>query len=338
MPVLLDGPPTDTAAPAHGSGAKHGGVVAADQAVVEIGLVNNMPDGALLATERQFIDLLAAACGERTVRLHRFAMPGVERGPSAAAHIGACYADYAGLDGFPLDGLIVTGCEPRAASLADEPYWDSLTRLVDWAESNTVSTLWSCLAAHAAVLHLDGIARHRLPTKRSGVFDCTPVADHPLLAGANGPMRVSHSRWNDLREADLAAHGYTVLTRSAEAGVDLFVKDWQSLFVFFQGHPEYDGESLAKEYRRDVARYLRGERADYPSMPHGYFDAATEVALDALRICALADRRSVGLRDLPRTLSLRAGLADTWRDASLPVFRNWLDLIARGRRRSSRPV
>ena len=327
MPILLDG-----ARSAGSSRAAGGGTAAAEAGVVEIGLVNNMPDGALQATERQFVTLLAAACGERTVRLHFYAMPGVERAESAAAHIAATYADYARMGETRLDGLIVTGCEPRAASLAHEPFWESFTHLVDWAESNTTSTLWSCLAAHAAVLHLDGIARLRLPTKRSGVFEGVPVGRHPLLAGVAVPMRVAHSRWNDLREADLAEHGYAVLTRSAEAGVDLFVKDWNSLFVFFQGHPEYDPEALAREYRRDVARYLRGDRGDYPSMPQNYFDGATQTALQATRVLALADRASVVLGDLPRGLGPRPDLSAGWHDTSLPVYRNWIAILAqRGR-------
>ena len=331
MPILLDGigaaPPAE---PWLGAGADCG-VAARAEADIAVGLVNNMPDGALQATERQFIELLAAGAGARTVRLHRFALPGIARGAMASAHMAGGYADFAALGDTPLDGLIVTGCEPRAKNLADEPYWEQFTRLVDWAEANTVSTLWSCLAAHAAVLHCDGIARRPLPAKRSGVYDCAPVASHPLLRGVSAPMAVSHSRWNDLAETDLAAHGYSVLTRSQDAGVDLFVKPWKSLFVFFQGHPEYDPESIRGEYRRDVARYLRGEREDYPSMPHRYFDPATEAALAAFAEAALRDRASRQLRDLPRELALRPGLAEGWRDATRPVFRNWIDLLATGR-------
>ena len=72
--------------------------------------------------------------------------------------------------------------------------------------------------------------------------------------------------------------GYRLLTRSAAAGADAFVREEQggSLFVFFQGHPEYETDTLAREYRRDVGRFLRGEREHYPAAPEGYFnDAAT---------------------------------------------------------------
>ena len=67
-----------------------------------------------------------------------------------------------------LDGLIVTGTEPRAPLLQEEPYWPTLTKVVDWAEEHTVSTIWSCLAAHAAVLHLDSVQRRPLRKKHQG--------------------------------------------------------------------------------------------------------------------------------------------------------------------------
>src|SRR5581483_394092 len=124
---------------------------------LDIGLLNNMPDAALRATERQFIDLIAASAGDRIVRLHFLTLSEIARGEAESARLRAAYTDFRELRGHRLDGLIVTGCEPRAERLTDEPYWNSLADVVDWAEHNTISTIWSCLAAHAAVLHLDGI-------------------------------------------------------------------------------------------------------------------------------------------------------------------------------------
>jgi GMP synthase-like glutamine amidotransferase len=166
----------------------------------------------------------------------------------------------------------VTGTEPLAADLEDEPFWGSLTRVLEWAEEHTYSTILSCLAAHAGILHLDGIARRPLGDKRFGVFECVRASDHPLIAGAPGRLQMPHSRWNEIPEEALLACGYRVLTRSEDAGVDAFVKQRKSLFVFFQGHPEYEATTLLLEYRRDIGRFLRRERDGYPPMPHGYFD------------------------------------------------------------------
>ncbi len=103
------------------------------------------------------------------------------------------------------------------------------------------------------------------------------------------PMRFPHSRWNEVREDALSACGYDVLTQSALAGVDLFAKQKRkSLFVHFQGHPEYSSRTLMKEYRRDIKRFLRQERETYPTMPHGYFDAAATKLLTEFQETALA--------------------------------------------------
>src|SRR5260370_1258400 len=124
----------------------------------------------------------------------------------------------------------------------------------------------------AAVRHMDGVRRQALDEKRFGVFECTKVSDHVLLAGVPVRARIAHSRWNELPEHALKSCGYTILTQSPEAGVDAFVKQRQSLFVFFQGHPEYDERALLREYRRDIGRFLRGERESSPALPRRHFD------------------------------------------------------------------
>lgn len=298
------------------------------QPTLEIGLVNNMPDAALRATEKQFIDLLGAATGERVVRLHLFSLPGVARGATAKARIGAAYADMDALRAGRLDALIVTGAEPIAPTLPDEPYWRDLTDLADWAESHTVSTIWSCLAAHAAVLHFDGIGRQRLDRKCFGLYGCDHLVDDALLEGVESPIRVPHSRWNDIKERDLRAHGYRVLTRSGHAGVDMFTKNWGSLFVFFQGHPEYAADTLFREYRRDMTRYLRGEREDIPGLPKDYFDPRTEAILE--RIAARADRhRGPDAQSrMPNDWALRKASIDSWQSAAVQIYRNWLERVA----------
>lgn len=289
-----------------------------------VGLLNNMPDAALAATERQFARLLGPG-----VRLLRFHLPEIARGPQAAAYLAPRSAPADAMESAGLDALIVTGCEPRAASLPDEPYWPALTRAIDWAAEHTVSTLFSCLAAHAAVLHRDGIGRRRLPAKRSGVFACRATGRHPLLAGLPDPLPVPHSRYNDLPEADLAAAGYAVLTRSEEAGVDLFVKPGPSLLVFLQGHPEYDPDSLAREYRRDLLRYRDGERADRPHPPAHYFDPEV-----AARLADVAGRLAPGGQEDPPPC--HAPARAPWPEAAAGLFANWLALVGARRGRLTR--
>ncbi|MGH6980459.1 MAG: homoserine O-succinyltransferase MetA [Stellaceae bacterium] len=239
---------------------------------IDVGLVNNMPDTALEATERQYVALLSEAAADVQIHLHLFSLPEIRRADRAAEHAKKLYRSFDVLTRTPLDALIVTGAEPRTHDLREEAYWPSLTRVVDWARENTHSTIFSCLAAHAAVLHLDGVARRPLSKKLFGVFDEAIAGPHPLTKGL-AALSAPHSRWNELREPDLAAKGYSILTRSDEAGVGAFAKKDEALFIFLQGHPEYEAETLLREYRRDIGRYLREERATYPGRPRHYFDA-----------------------------------------------------------------
>ena len=122
-----------------------------------IGLVNNMPDAALKITEWQVRDLLSRAAGARAVSLRIYSLPEVPRSVAGQEYVRQHHEDIAALWRDGVDGLIVTGTEPKAASFEDEPYWPALARLIDWAEKRTASTIWSCLASHAAAHRLDGI-------------------------------------------------------------------------------------------------------------------------------------------------------------------------------------
>jgi homoserine O-succinyltransferase len=296
-----------------------------NDAILTVGLINNMPDAALQATERQFTRLLRAAAGDKRIHLHCFSLPSVKRSQQAKQLMDGRYADIADIDRMHIDGLIVTGAEPVAATLPEEPFWKDLTAIIDWAETNTRSAIWSCLAAHAAVLHLDGIERQRLDVKCSGVYDCAKVSDDWLMTGITSPLKVAHSRINALDKGDLIAHGYQLLTESPQAGVDIFAKQLRSHFVFLQGHPEYEALSLQREYLRDITRYLSRQRDIYPAFPAGYFDADTEHKLANYQKRASAERTIPLSVELPH-LTLRSDLAVGVAAAAL--FRNWLEYLS----------
>ena len=300
-----------------------------------IGLLNNMPDAALCATEQQFAFLLADAAGGATLEIKLFALPGVRRGQEARAAMIARYGPAAALADAGLDGLIVTGLEPRAADLRDESYWPALASVIDWTEDAGLPTVWSCLAAHAAVLRLSGVHRRPLPAKLSGVFASEPVSDDPLIAGVTAPVLTPHSRLNGLAENDLTGAGYEILTRSPAAGVDAFVRRDHGLALFLQGHPEYDADTLAREYLRDVGRFLKGQRPTHPRPPTGYLDAETEAALGAL---AVASQTNPDPARLPLYAAAMARIAprQIWRASAVRLYRNWLAEVAK-RTRVAKP-
>jgi homoserine O-succinyltransferase len=295
---------------------------------IRVALVNNMPDAALEDTELQFVDLLEAASDGIPVVVRMYSLPGVPRTERGMSRLNNLYYGLDELWQSPVDALIMTGTEPLHSHLRQEPYWGNLANVLDWAERNTISTVLSCLAAHAGVLHSDGVERHRLSDKRSGVFEFPTPTPLALTRGMAGPVRFPHSRWNEVRADALQSCGYTIVTQSEAAGVDCFVKrKKQSLFVHFQGHPEYHADTLFKEYRRDVRRYLRQERETYPAEPAGYFDSRAQKSLTDFRQRASAGRSEQLMIDFPEA-SLTSGLRHEWRTSAVNIYGNWLALIA----------
>jgi homoserine O-succinyltransferase len=294
---------------------------------LNIALINNMPDAALEDTEFQFFDLLDEASGDVPIYLKLYSLTGIPRTDRGQRHLNSFYYGLDDLWQNQFDGMIITGTEPRQPNLRDEPYWRVLADVFDWAERNTASTILSCLAAHASVLHSDGIGRHRLPDKQFGVFNFTKATNHPLTAGTGEQVRFPHSRWNEVQADALTACGYSVLTQSAEGGVDTFVKKKKrSLFVHFQGHPEYGAETLLKEYRRDIRQHLRKERETYPTMPEGYFDAAVARLLTDFQDVLLVDRREELMDGFPE-MALAGKLQRTWHSSATAIYRNWLRYV-----------
>jgi homoserine O-succinyltransferase/O-acetyltransferase len=289
-----------------------------------IAFVNNMPDAALEDTEMQFFELLESASQGVPVRLSLYSLTGVPRGERGRQHLNEFYFSADDLLNRRFDALIMTGTEPKQPELRNEQYWPALTSVLDWAESNTGSTVLSCLAAHAGVLHSDGIKRHPLSDKQFGVFNFAKTSAHPLTGNINH-VRFPHSRWNEVRASDLEVCGYSVLSHSTEGGVDTFIKKkGKSLFVHFQGHPEYSAQTLLKEYRRDVKRFLRNERETYPAMPKGYFDAQSGRQLNDFRDRLMADRREELMEAFP---DVAASLEKTWQLSAGTIYKNWIHYI-----------
>jgi homoserine O-succinyltransferase len=294
---------------------------------VVIAFVNNMPDAAIRSSERQFRGLLQAGARDLEVVLQGYYCPKVPRSEIVKSAFLQPYREVDELWNSQIDGLIVTGAEPHADHIADEPVWPLCSRLIDWAEERTASTIWSCLAAHAAVYKMSGITRRPLKSKLSGLFQCAKANGHFLTDGAPESWFVPQSRYNGLQEDELIAHGFQPLTR-IEAGFDIFFKQNKSLFVFFQGHPEYDSETLLLEYIRDVKRFIEGDSYTYPHPPDSYFDRDMLQKLEDLRAQALRLRRPEVFDAVTRLLQGHQ-ISNLWRSPSTIIFQNWLNYLAR---------
>lgn len=294
--------------------------------LLKVAIVNNMPDTALVATYRQFSGLVTLATGGAT-ELRYYHIPSVPRGEEARRYLEQNAEPVDQLYHTRPDALVVTGNEPKAARLDEEPYWPNITSLVDWASKHTRTTLWSCLAAHAAVLHLDGIERHRLPQKKSGVLACD-VSPAGRFGGLPETLTTCHSRLNGIRPADLLANGYEIISQAAGGHVDVFARTYRSRFIFLQGHPEYAADSLMKEYRRDVGRFLRGERDDHPDIPENYFDDETVIRMENFRTKAERTRDPSLAQNFP-AVELRSGLEEKLATSAHAIFASSFDALTK---------
>jgi homoserine O-succinyltransferase len=295
---------------------------------LHIGLLNMMPDGALEATERQFFRLIGNANLIAQFHMHVFTLDSLPRGEQARAHIAQYYETFATIKQAGLDALIITGATPVAPHLEDEPFWPGLMEVVDWAGKNVTSVLCSCLASHAIVQHLYGIRRRPLGFKRWGVYQHKlTLPRHPLVHNMNSHFDAPHSRFNQIDRDQLEACGLQVLAESDEAGVHLAVSPDHFRFVFFQGHPEYDGISLLKEYRREVTLWYTGGRPDYPPFPENYLRPQVKAILNEYRMqLEQAKAEGAGLPEFPEQLLLPL-LPNTWRDTAKSLVNNWIGKV-----------
>ncbi|MCB1866528.1 MAG: homoserine O-succinyltransferase [Chromatiales bacterium] len=295
---------------------------------LHIGLLNMMPDAALEATERQFFRLVASCNRIVQFYLHPFSIDGVPRGERGRAHIERYYTPFEQIREQGLDALIISGANVAGSTLPQEPFWPELVRVFDWAREHVTSVLCSCLATHALVEHEFGIARKPLGFKRWGVFEHRVVdRTHPLVNDINTRLDVPHSRFNDISRADFDGCGLHVLIESEVAGAHLAVSADGLRVVYFQGHPEYDSQSLLKEYKREITRWHTGERPDYPPLPENYFDETAQAVLGAYR--GVVERsRAAGepLPTMPET-DIVDFLDNTWRDSAKAVVNNWLGKV-----------
>jgi homoserine O-succinyltransferase len=148
-----------------------------------------------------------------------------------------------------------------------------------------------------------------------------------LTQDVNTSFDAPHSRWNDIARPSWDAAGLPVLAESGRAGVHLATSPDGFRMVYFQGHPEYDRNSLLKEYKREVGRFLAGELAAPPPYPEHYFTAeAVERAEAYLHAAHSARTRGEPEPTFPED-AFDDDLENTWGDTGRALFNNWLGLV-----------
>ena len=306
-----------------------------DMRQLHIGLLNMMPDAALQVTEQQFMRLVGYCSQMAQFFVYPFSVPGLPRSRETQAYIEQNYFDFNELKQAGLDALIITGANVANPTLEQSPFWEPLEEVMAWATKNVTSILCSCLATHAFVKFFHQIERQRLPRKCWGVYShrithLFGARAHPLLRDINTRFDAPHSRYNEVTREQLQRAGLTILVESEEAGVHLAVSPDLFRVIYFQGHPEYDINSLLKEYKREVMRYLNGVREDQPPHPKNYFPPPAAAIAGQYMKDALAAKKQGHTRPPFPEAELLPYLDNTWGDTGKAIFNNWLRLLCEG--------
>jgi homoserine O-succinyltransferase/O-acetyltransferase len=220
---------------------------------LRIAVVNLMPTK--VSTEAQLLRLLGST--PLQVEIALLQMGSHESRNTAEGHLEEFYATFDQVRDQKFDGLVITGAPIELLEFEQVDYWPELCRLMDWSLEHVFSTLYVCWGAQAGLYHHFQVRKYPVEEKVFGVFEHRVLAPRSrVLSGFDEVFTAPHSRHTEVRAADIeATEGLELLAVSDEAGVYLAAStDGRRLFV--TGHPEYDRDTLASEYWRDVDRGL----------------------------------------------------------------------------------
>jgi homoserine O-succinyltransferase len=217
---------------------------------LRIGLLNLMPKK--IQTENQFARLIGATPLQIEFALIR--MTEHETKTTAAEHMAEFYRPFAEVKDEKFDGLIITGAPIEHLDYQDVTYWDELTEVFDWTQTNVHHTFGVCWGGMAMLWHFHKIAKHMLDEKAFGCFRHRNLAPaSPYLRGFSDDVLIPVSRWTELRQPEVdAVSGLETLIASDDAGPAL-IADPAHRALFMLNHFEYDSTTLKEEYDRDVA-------------------------------------------------------------------------------------
>ena len=173
------------------------------------------------------------------------------------AHLSSFYVSLDDIRDRFYDGMIITGAPVENLDFTDVDYWPELCEIMEWTKTHVHSTLHICWGAQAGLYYHYGVEKRSLGQKMFGVFEHRLLRPNsPIFRGFNDRFYAPHSRYTEVLEEDiLRVPELELLSVSDQAGV-YAVKSADNRHFFLTGHPEYDRDTLALEYRRDADRGL----------------------------------------------------------------------------------
>lgn len=176
---------------------------------------------------------------------------------TSAEHLQRFYRPFSSIAAETFDGLVITGAPVENLPFQEVTYWQELVTILEWSRRRNLPTFHICWGAQAALYWHYGITKHQLTEKCFGVFPHQALVPNcQLLRGFDDCFNIPHSRHTTVLQSDIEqVDALQVVAVSEEAGVGLITsRDGRE--VYATGHSEYDGDTLAAEYTRDLARGL----------------------------------------------------------------------------------
>lgn len=222
-------------------------------------------------TERQFLTNLTATNLDVDVTFmypETHVFKGLPR-----ATVAENYVTLAQIETQFFDGLIITGAPVEKLPFEAVDYWDEFGSIVDWAQTHVTQTLFECWAAQAGLYYQFNIHKQTVANKIFGIYAADTVDHHsPLISGlsAGGLLKMPQSRHTELVLPITLPNDLHMVAANDEIG-PLVLTAAKAHAVYVTGHPEYDTDTLANEYTRDVQRQLPIQR------PKHYFNELQQI-------------------------------------------------------------
>lgn len=229
---------------------------------LKIAILNIMPTK--IVTETQLLRLLGNSPIQVDVDLLKTKT--YESKNTAREHLTAFYKVFDDIKDQKYDGLIITGAPVEIMDFGDVEYWQELCDIMEWSKTHVTSTLHICWGAQAGLYYHFGVEKELLPKKLSGVYNHkVKKKNTKLLRGFDDEFFAPHSRYTKSVSEQIKSNEYLdVLAESKEAG-ELLISSKDRKMLFITGHMEYDADTLATEYFRDVDKGIN------PEVPENYF-------------------------------------------------------------------
>lgn len=255
---------------------------------VSIVVVNLMPTKEI--TERQFLESFNQLTQDVELT---FLYPATHHFKNVSfSTIAKAYVSLAEIENYSFDGLIITGAPVEQLAFQQVDYWEEFRTICDWAERHTKQSLLECWAALGGLYNDYQINKHQLSQKIFGIYQATGINKCNQLAKhfTNQQLVIPQSRHsNPSVDPENLPDDLQIVAENNEIGPLIYHSPVKHR-TYITGHPEYEADTLAQEYYRDLKKRLPIQE------PRNYFS-----------------NRNTG------------EIKYSWRKSSTQIYQNWLN-------------